>query len=181
MADLEAKIPKQIEHVFDHALAPRRLLVRQQEQEIEVGPRCQRAAPVTAYGDHADPLRGRRVPGHIDVGDREIIEHADQFVLDIGQIDSTAGAVAVVHEPFLGDDTAFGDSLLEVLKDMLAHLGLIATMRVIKRCQVVTQRLCIDQFAGLEDCVSHTGPHCCARSGFTKRAQHIELPLSFKA
>src|SRR5476649_760657 len=35
MADLEAEIPQQIEHVLDDLLAARRLLVGTQEQEIE--------------------------------------------------------------------------------------------------------------------------------------------------
>ena len=35
--DLEAEVPQHVEHVFGDALAPRRLLVGQQEQDIDVG------------------------------------------------------------------------------------------------------------------------------------------------
>ena len=65
--DLQAQIPQQIEHVLDDALAPRRLLVGQQEQQIDVGERREQAAAVAARGDDRHALgiggigrRGRR-------------------------------------------------------------------------------------------------------------------------
>ena len=48
VADLEAEIPEQIEHVLRDALAPRRLLVRQEKEQIDVGTRRQQTAPVAA-------------------------------------------------------------------------------------------------------------------------------------
>ena len=39
--DLEAEIPQNVEHVFGDALAPRRLLVGEQEEQIDVGARRQ--------------------------------------------------------------------------------------------------------------------------------------------
>jgi len=58
VADLEAEIPEQIEHVFGDALAPGGLLVGKQEQEIDVGARCQHAAPVASLSDDGHVLGG---------------------------------------------------------------------------------------------------------------------------
>ncbi len=47
LADLEAEIPKQVEDVFDHLLAVRRLLVGQDKQQIDIGLGRQFGAAVT--------------------------------------------------------------------------------------------------------------------------------------
>ena len=67
VADLEAEIPQQIEHVFGDALAPGGLLVGQQKQEIDVGARREQAAAVAALGHDRHALGGRRIVGRIDV------------------------------------------------------------------------------------------------------------------
>ena len=56
VADLEPQIPQQIEDVLHHALAPGRLFVRQQEQQIYVRARGQHAPAITARCDHAHAL-----------------------------------------------------------------------------------------------------------------------------
>ena len=58
VADLEAEIPEQIEHVFGDALAPGGLLVGKQEQEIDVGAWRQHAAAVASLGDDGHVLGG---------------------------------------------------------------------------------------------------------------------------
>jgi len=94
MADLEAEIPERVEHVFDDALAPRRLLVGKQEEEIDVGTGRQRAAAITADGGDGNALgparvrRGEHVPG------REGVELADDRVLEIAEAFG-AGAAAM--------------------------------------------------------------------------------------
>ena len=95
MADLEAQIPQQIEHVLDHALAPRRLLVGQQEQQIDVGEGRQQAAAVAAGGDDGHALGVGRIGGAIDVGDRVVVDQADQLVLERRQARGAAPPVAV--------------------------------------------------------------------------------------
>ena len=61
VADLQPQVPQHVEHVFDDLLAPRRLLVGQQEQQIDVGARRQRAAAIAADRHHRHALGGRRV------------------------------------------------------------------------------------------------------------------------
>ena len=61
VADLEAQIPQEIEHVLDDALAPGSLLVRQQEKQIDVGTRREQASAVAALGYHGHALRSRGI------------------------------------------------------------------------------------------------------------------------
>ena len=58
MADGEAEIPEQIEDELDDALAPGRLLVGKQEEQIDIGARRQRAAAIAADGHHRHVLGG---------------------------------------------------------------------------------------------------------------------------
>ena len=93
VADLEAEIPEQIEHVFGDALAPGGLLVGQQEQEIDVRARRQHAAAVAALRHHGHVLGGRRVLGGIDVGGGEIVGEPDQGILEGAQAFGAGAAV----------------------------------------------------------------------------------------
>ena len=82
MADLEAQVPKQIEHVFGDALAPRGLLVGEQEQEIDVRAGGEKAAPVAALRHDRHAFRRRRIVGRIDVPDGEVVSERNQGVLE---------------------------------------------------------------------------------------------------
>ena len=80
LADLEPEIPQEIEQVFDDLLGVRRLLVGQQEQQIDVGIGRQLAAAIAADRDERHPFARGRVGERIDpVGD-EVVEHADQLI-----------------------------------------------------------------------------------------------------
>ena len=57
VADLLAQVPQHVEDGLDHALAPGRLLVGEQEEEVDVGPGRQRGAAVAADRRDAEPLR----------------------------------------------------------------------------------------------------------------------------
>src|SRR5690349_2271580 len=100
MTDLEAGIPQEIEQELDQALAPRRLLVGQEEQEIDVGARRQRAAPIAADRNHRDALRRRRVVRLVDSAPH-CEERADQPVLGIAQGPRAGRPLAVGDEPRL--------------------------------------------------------------------------------
>ena len=63
MADLLTQIPQDIEDRLDDALAPGRLLVGKKEQQIDVGARRERAAPIAADGDDGQPLGEGRIVG----------------------------------------------------------------------------------------------------------------------
>ena len=60
MADLLAEVPEHVEDRLGDALAPGRLLGRQQEEEVDVRARRQRAAAIAADGDDRDALARRR-------------------------------------------------------------------------------------------------------------------------
>ena len=74
VADLQAEVPEQIEDELDDALAPGRLLVGQQEQEIDVGAGRQRAAAIAADGDHRHALGGARFRRRVDVVGGEAVD-----------------------------------------------------------------------------------------------------------
>ena len=80
MADLQAEIPQRVEHVLDHLLAARRLLVGQHEQEIDIRFRRELAAAIAAIGDDRHLLARRRVRHRIDLLGRDVIDHADELI-----------------------------------------------------------------------------------------------------
>ena len=98
VADLQPEVPEQIEHVLDHALAPRRLLVGQQEQQIDVGAGGEQAAPIAAGRDDGHALGVGGVGGAVDVGDRVVVDEADELVLERGEALGAAPAFAVGGE-----------------------------------------------------------------------------------
>ena len=67
MPDLEPEIPQQVEQVLDHLLGMRRLLVGQQEQQIDVGKGRQLAAAIAADRDDRQPFARGRVGERIDL------------------------------------------------------------------------------------------------------------------
>ena len=80
VTDLEAKVPQHVQHHLGDAFAPRRLLIRQQEQQIDIGMRGQQTAPVTAGGDNRHPLGIRRVRRIINQRDGMLIQQPDQII-----------------------------------------------------------------------------------------------------
>ena len=116
VADLQPQVPQQVEHVLHHALAPRRLLVGQQEQQIDVGEGREQAAAVAAGGDDGHVLGIGGVGGAVDVGDRVVVDEADQLVLERGQAFGAAPAVAVGGELPLRLDARGAQQLLELVE-----------------------------------------------------------------
>ena len=81
MADLQPHIPQAIEDRFGNLLAPRRLLVGQDEEQIDVGLRRHQSAAIAAGGDHRHPLRVRRRRKMIEMPGRGVEQDADDLVL----------------------------------------------------------------------------------------------------
>ncbi len=98
VADLEAQIPQQIEHVLGDALAPGRLLVGEQEENIDVGAGREQAAAIAAGGDDGHALGVRGVGGAVDVGDRVVEEQCDQLILKPGEAVGALAALTVGFE-----------------------------------------------------------------------------------
>ena len=66
--DLQPKVPEHVEDVFRDALRPGGLLPGKEEEQVDVGMRRKRAAPVAADRDQRQPLGGRRIARREDVG-----------------------------------------------------------------------------------------------------------------
>ena len=116
MADLEPQVPQEVEHVLHHALAPGRLLVGQQEQEIDVGERSQQTAAVAAGGHDCHVLGVGGIGGAIDVGNGVVEDEADELVLEQRQALRTAPAVAIVGELLGGLGARGPQQLLQPLQ-----------------------------------------------------------------
>ena len=109
VADLELQVPQHIEHRLDDALAPGGLLVGQQEQEIDVGPRRQRAAPVAAGRDNGELLGRGGVVGRVEVPHDAVVQGAHDAVHEAGEPARAGEPVALAQERRLG----FGAALVE--------------------------------------------------------------------
>ena len=95
VADLQAQIPQYIEDVFDDALAPGRLLVRQQKEEIDVRAGCQQGAAVAAGRDDRQALGVGGVVTAVDVRARVVEHEGNEFVLEGRKTLGTAPPFAV--------------------------------------------------------------------------------------
>ncbi len=95
------------------------MLVGQDEQQIDIGPRRQRASAIAAHRGDGERLGARGVFARIDVAGGPEMGGADQFVLSGGQHLGTAGAAAV------GDKLGFGGDagIVEPLTQGLEHGG----------------------------------------------------------
>ena len=80
LADLEPQIPKDIEQILDNLLGVRRLLVGQQEQQIDIGEGGQFTAAITADGDDRHLFTGGRVGERIDPFGHQVVEAPDQLI-----------------------------------------------------------------------------------------------------
>jgi hypothetical protein len=80
VSDLEAEIPKEVEHLFNDLLAARQDLVGNQEQQIEIRIGRQLAAAVSPDGNQRKGLTGRRVGRRIEMAHDVVIERADHLI-----------------------------------------------------------------------------------------------------
>ncbi len=122
VADGEAEVPEQIEDELDDALAPRRLLVGQQEEQIDVGARRQRSAAIAADRHHRHVFGGAARAGEIDVAGGEAKDGLDDRVLQGRQVGGAGRTLAVLLEARLGGGTALGQHLLDARHDGDARL-----------------------------------------------------------
>ena len=116
MADLQPQVPEQVEHVLHHALAPRRLLVGQQEQQIDIGEGGEHASAVAAGGDDGHALGIGGVGGPVDVSDRVVVDEADELVLKGGEALRAAPPLAVGGELAGRLDARVAQELLELVE-----------------------------------------------------------------
>ncbi|MNK24179.1 hypothetical protein D3C87_424830 [compost metagenome] len=119
VADLKAEVPEEIEHKLHGLVHVRRVLGRQQEQEIDVRSRRQRAATVTADCRDRDL---RRILG-IDILAGEIIEDFDQSVLKPGDAPGAINAAAIGLQQFSSLFPAFRAGLAENRQQVGPDIG----------------------------------------------------------
>lgn len=126
MAGLQLQVPERVEHGFDHALAPGRLLVREQEEQIDIGARRQRATPVAANSDDRDPLRLRGVVGRVEIAGRGAVQPAHHRVHHGGEPVRTGQPTARSRQDRAGRGVALVEQLPEPGNQRLPHLRLVA-------------------------------------------------------
>ena len=139
VADLEAEIPEQVEHVFGDALAPGGLLVGKQEQKVDVGPRREQSASIAALRDDGHALRGRRVLDAIDVFGGEIVSELDQRVLEGRETGGARAPVAIFFELAPGRGVSAFDQLTHALDQGRAQLRILPGMDSRKLGSLVPQ------------------------------------------
>ena len=86
VADLQLEIPERVEHRLDAALAPGGLLVREEEEQVDIRARRQRAAAITADGHDRDPLGLRRVDRRVEMLGRRDMQAADDRIHHRGKM-----------------------------------------------------------------------------------------------
>ena len=141
VADLEAEIPEQIEHVFGDALAPGGLLVGKQEQQVDVGARREQPAPIAALRDDGHALRGCRVLDAIDVVGGEIVSELDQRVLESRQAGGAGTPVAILFELASGRGVSVVDQLAHAADQGHAQLRILPGMGAGKLGGLVPQHV----------------------------------------
>ena len=102
VADLQSEIPQAIEDRLGDRLAPRGLLVGQQEQQIDVGAGRQQAAAVAAGRHDRHALGLGRIFRRIEMRGDELEQHADDLVHHEAQPLGAAPALAVLQQQLLG-------------------------------------------------------------------------------
>ena len=155
MPDLEAEIPEQIEHVFGDALAPGGLLVGKQEQEIDIRPRRQHAAPIAPLRHDGHALGGGGDLGGIDMVGDEVVGEPDERVLKGAQALGASPAVAVALKLTLGCRARVVDELPEALHKRRAKRGILAGIRMGKPCRLLAHRVEVEIGRGLDERLVH--------------------------
>ena len=125
VADLEAQVPEQIEHVLGDALAPRGLLVGQQEQEIDIRARREQPAAIAALGHDGHALGRRGVLRGVDMGGGEVVGELDQSILECREPLGAGSPVAVLFEPAPGGRPRVLHQAAEALDQRQAELRIL--------------------------------------------------------
>jgi len=158
VADFQAQIPEHIEHVFDDALAPGGLLVGQQEQEIDVGARRQRAAAIAADSGDGDALGLRRVRGGEGMGGGEAVKLLDDAVLEIAQaLGAGAASMRTLLQPFMGSGAALRQRRLQDVDDGALQRLLVAAGTGGRGIEVAADALRVGDFKKARHRAAHGG------------------------
>ncbi len=128
MADLQAHVPQAIQDRLRDLFAPGGLLVRQDEQQIDVGFRRHQAAAVTAGGDDGHALGARGHRRTVEMLGGSGVEDADDLVLHEAQPLGAAPAVAIPEQHSLRGGARREHFRLQQLRQRRAENVLAAGM-----------------------------------------------------
>ena len=80
MADLQAKVPEEVESRLDHLLGPAGGLPRRDEGDVDVGVKRHFAPAVAADRHQQKPLRGGWIAERVEAGRGEVVGEAEDLV-----------------------------------------------------------------------------------------------------
>ena len=144
MTDLQPHVPKHIEHELGDALTPGGLLVRQHEQDIDIGRGRQHASAVAAGRGDAEAFRGREIGRRIDVAGGEGIEEPDQRVLELRQAARAAHPIAVGFEGCARCATGIREQRLQALHDQGPELLDGSCVGIAQACELALERIGVE-------------------------------------
>ena len=123
------------------------MLVGQQEQQIEVRSGGQRTAAITADTDDRHALAGRQVGGPENVKNGEIVEAADNFILQMGKPAGTDIAGAIFAQQFFSHFASVFGGFFQAGQHLHANLVVVAiAVRFAgERGQLLTQLVRINE------------------------------------
>ena len=128
MTDLQSHVPQAIENRLGNRFAPGGLLVRKQEQEIDVGSGRQQAAAIAAGGDDGHTLGFGGVLRRVKMLSRNLEQQADDLILHEAQPFGAAAPTAIVDEQTLGRGAAFEQGCLEAAREGQSEFAIVAGM-----------------------------------------------------
>lgn len=109
MTDLLPQIPQDVENGLNHALTPCGLLVRQQEQKIDVRAGRQCATPIAANSSDGEPLTCRAIFCGVKKLRHEMMDGADDLIFQMRNCLRAGHAIAASFEC----RTRFGASIIQ--------------------------------------------------------------------
>jgi hypothetical protein len=148
MADFQSHVPQAIEQRLGDLLAPGGLLVRQQEQQIDVGAGREQAAAIAAGRDHRHVFGFRRHLRRIKFGTGEVEQDADDLVLHSAQPLGAAPPVAVLEQQIGGMRARGRERRFQPQRHRGAQFALAPGMGLRQRLKIGGERFRIDQIAG---------------------------------
>ena len=127
MADLQPEIPHQVEHRFDHLLAPGGFLAADEEGDVDIRMRRHFRAAIAAHRHHREPFGLRAIGAGIEMGGRVIVDHPDQLVDQEGE---AARILVPCRRLFLEPPLELGAALVECGLEQRHHMraGLVAVL-----------------------------------------------------
>ncbi len=122
VADFQAHVPERVENGFGDALAPRRLFIGKQKQQIDVGARREQPAAVTADRNHAHAFGRRRIVRAIKLLGRDFVGDRDDRIHQPRKRFSAATPCQTAEQFLLGVVAAFVQRGFQPLRERVPDI-----------------------------------------------------------